>query len=389
MNEWQVKLPSSVVPAWGDEGEEVRHFCPNHPESLETIHRQEEVWANERGGWVSANTLIHLSLSPNKCFWHDSGDSPLQPQTSYTTPRSEGRTASTGTLLETTLVWSRDRSCGSFWPRGSALTLPIRSINSIAGSRWSFIKHRAIIAKFCPALWHLSKWCQSDLSKKKGHAISLLFSQIAHSSHFLFLLSMLLLVHQERFDLDPQRHLPDWSREGEEGARERPDKGGPETKTGVWEHQQRLSQVGLALAHDTLLNPTTVTFVVAACGCKYKNWCVCCSAAINRCIRSRCCAHGRDRKWACSSEVTQCFVIFITLHACSFCTGDTFLALKKGNDPDTEIIVHPSVIIPLDWQRHWCCCLYYYKHLDNSRHLSTGTTYRTPFAPYPLHTRLR
>lgn len=57
---------------------------------------------------------------------------------------------------------------------------------------------------------------------------------------FFFLLS----VDQERFDLDPQGYLSDWSREGEERTRERTDKGGAKTKAGVWKHQWCLSQVG-------------------------------------------------------------------------------------------------------------------------------------------------
>lgn len=74
---------------------------------------------------------------------------------------------------------------------------------------------------------------------RKGHATPLLFSHVAYSSHFLFWFLFCFddPVHQERFDLDPQRHLPDWSREGEERTRERPNQGGAETKTGVWKHQ--------------------------------------------------------------------------------------------------------------------------------------------------------
>lgn len=58
----------------------------------------------------------------------------------------------------------------------------------------------------------------------------LLLSGITHSSHFFFSHNP---VYQERSDLDPQGHLSDWSREGEERTRERTDKGGAETKTGV------------------------------------------------------------------------------------------------------------------------------------------------------------
>lgn len=54
-------LCSSAVFARGDEGEEVWHFCQDHPESLEKIHCQEEVWTNERGGWVRTNSLRTVS----------------------------------------------------------------------------------------------------------------------------------------------------------------------------------------------------------------------------------------------------------------------------------------------------------------------------------------
>lgn len=42
----------TAFPAWGNEGEKVWHFCQDYSEMLEKIHRQEEVWADERGGWV-------------------------------------------------------------------------------------------------------------------------------------------------------------------------------------------------------------------------------------------------------------------------------------------------------------------------------------------------
>lgn len=59
--------------------------------------------------------------------------------TSCTTPKSGGRTASTGTLLETTSAWSRGLSSDSFCPRGSVLILLILSISLTADSRWSFV----------------------------------------------------------------------------------------------------------------------------------------------------------------------------------------------------------------------------------------------------------
>lgn len=62
-----------------------------------------------------------------------------QPQTSCTTPRSGGRTASTETLLETTSVWSRGLNCDNFSPKGSVSTLLIRSTSLIAGSRWPLL----------------------------------------------------------------------------------------------------------------------------------------------------------------------------------------------------------------------------------------------------------
>lgn len=55
--------------------------------------------------------------------------------TSCTTPKSGGRTASTGTLLAITSVWSRGLSSDSFWPRGSVLILLILSLSLTAGSR--------------------------------------------------------------------------------------------------------------------------------------------------------------------------------------------------------------------------------------------------------------
>lgn len=80
------------------------------------------------------STLVFTQ--PDFCFLNVSS-LPLdtQPQTSCTTRRSEGKTASTGTLLATTSAWSKDPSCGSSWRRGSASTLLIRSQSSTAGSR--------------------------------------------------------------------------------------------------------------------------------------------------------------------------------------------------------------------------------------------------------------
>lgn len=67
----------TAFPAWGNEGEKVWHFCQDYSEMLEKIHRQEEVWADERGGWVfkklhilhnKANILTcDLKRSP---MWH-------------------------------------------------------------------------------------------------------------------------------------------------------------------------------------------------------------------------------------------------------------------------------------------------------------------------------
>ena len=65
-------------------------------------------------------------------------------------------------------------------------------------------------------------------------------SNFTSSPFFLVLLIVLTSVfffhnpvHQERFDLDPEGHLSDWSREGEERAREGADQGGAETENGV------------------------------------------------------------------------------------------------------------------------------------------------------------
>lgn len=65
-----------------------------------------------------------------------------QPQTSCTTQRSAGRTASTETSSETTWAWSRGRSWGSSSPKGSASTSLILSTSLIAGSRWSLMGFR-------------------------------------------------------------------------------------------------------------------------------------------------------------------------------------------------------------------------------------------------------
>lgn len=86
----------------------------------------------------------------------------------------------------------------------------------------------------------------------KGSLWGLLLPDIAHSSHFLFSHHP---VYQERLDLDSQGDLSDWSRESEERTREGADKGGAETKAGVWEHQWRLSQVGVQFKTNTLTTP--------------------------------------------------------------------------------------------------------------------------------------
>lgn len=67
-----------------------------------------------------------------------------QPQTSCTTQRSAGRTASTETLSETTWAWSRGRSWGSSSPKGSASTSLTLSTSLIAGSRWSLMGFRLV-----------------------------------------------------------------------------------------------------------------------------------------------------------------------------------------------------------------------------------------------------
>lgn len=51
---------SIAFPAWGDEGEEVWHFCQDHSEILEKIHCQEEIWTDERRGWVPRTKLLFL-----------------------------------------------------------------------------------------------------------------------------------------------------------------------------------------------------------------------------------------------------------------------------------------------------------------------------------------
>lgn len=51
---------SIAFPAWGNEGEEVWHVCQDYSEILEKIHRQEEVWTDERGGWVTRTNILLL-----------------------------------------------------------------------------------------------------------------------------------------------------------------------------------------------------------------------------------------------------------------------------------------------------------------------------------------
>ena len=53
---------STAFPAGGDEREEVWHVCQDHSEVVEKIHRQEEVWTDERGGWVT-NTKVFFLLN--------------------------------------------------------------------------------------------------------------------------------------------------------------------------------------------------------------------------------------------------------------------------------------------------------------------------------------
>lgn len=129
----------SAVSAGGNEGEEVWHFCQNHSKVLEKIHRQEEVWTDERRGWVTKTKILcAVSAKSHYLSWCCKSLSLLvtQPQTSCTTPKSGGRTASTGTSLETTSGWSRGLSCGSSSPRGSASTSLTQLTSLTAGSRF-------------------------------------------------------------------------------------------------------------------------------------------------------------------------------------------------------------------------------------------------------------
>lgn len=65
LDSWQWMCQTSVwfvpiaFPPRGDEGKEVWHFCQDHSEILEKIHRQKEIRADERGGCVSKT--IHCS----------------------------------------------------------------------------------------------------------------------------------------------------------------------------------------------------------------------------------------------------------------------------------------------------------------------------------------
>lgn len=154
-----------------------------------------------------------------------------QPRISCTTPRSVAKTASTETLWETTWAWSRGPSCASSSRRGSASTLLLRSTSSIAGSR-------------CRVIWDFYELDRSESSSFQSKPYTpLLHLGFSDRGHFFFFKKT--PAHQERFDPDPQGPLPDRSGEGEKRSREGADKGGVEAKTGVWNHQQRLSQVGI------------------------------------------------------------------------------------------------------------------------------------------------
>lgn len=118
-----------------------------------------------------------------------------QPQTSSTTPRSGGRIASTETLLETTLAWSRGLNCDSSWPRGSELTSLIQLTSLIADLRWNFL------------------FIYSWNSTKKEVVVFKNVLPLLKTFFFSFrpLLTVLISsfcfshdpVYQERFDLDP------------------------------------------------------------------------------------------------------------------------------------------------------------------------------------------
>lgn len=187
---------SVAFPAWGDEGEKVWHFCQDHSEILEKIHCQEEVWTDERGGWVTKTKKkknpLHIVLHEAQIWSCDLKCLSIlvtQPQTSCTTPRSGGKIVSTETLLETTSAWSRGLNCDSFWPRGSVSTLLIQSTSLIAGLRWTFLRLDSL-----------------NSTNKKAAVVS-------HTLFFSFcaLLTVLISsfcfchnpVYQERHDLDP------------------------------------------------------------------------------------------------------------------------------------------------------------------------------------------
>lgn len=137
------------------------------------------------------------------------------------------------------------------------------------------------------------------MDKKSSHKYTsspksptVLLSCIAHSSHFhIFSHNP---VYQERSDLDPQGHLSDWSREGEERTRERTNKRGAETKTGVWKHQWCLSQVGLLFTRGTLVHLVIVTFVVNTVAKNTRT--SYCLVGNNHRMRSQCCSRSKYSK---------------------------------------------------------------------------------------------
>lgn len=58
--------------------------------------------------------------------------------------------------------------------------------------------------------------CECSLVISKVALWGLLLFGIAHSCYFCFVCFSHNPVYQERYDLDTQGHLSDWSREGEE-----------------------------------------------------------------------------------------------------------------------------------------------------------------------------
>lgn len=252
-----------AFPAWGDEGEEVWHFCQNHSEILEEIHCQEEVWTDERGGWVTKTKLLSLlTCTFGAVILNVSPSSNAASDILYNS-KERRKNSINRNFVGDYLGLEQRPELRQFLAKRERVDFA-DSVNKF-DRRFKVKLHEALLRLVSLNLTNkkvanIGDVWSENVPLPQSHSFFFSFFGFAHSSHFFFFLP----VHKERSDLDTEGHLSDWSREGEKGTRERTDKGGAQAKTGVWEHQWCFSQVGLQFRGNTTAPPPLQTVTTVA-----------------------------------------------------------------------------------------------------------------------------